>query len=214
MDRAFERVTLDTTGGAIVVPDDDADGLPLTFQVTSRGEVEALRVYLDIKHEARGHLRVLLESPSGTTAVLETEDQSTRRDIYAIYPDLRSYDDDTLGFTGEWAEGEWTVRVIDVTSGSTGEVRQAAFEVDIDAETLVPPNPPPVANAGEDLIVLAGALVQLDGTASSDPGGRAADLRLERGDRRRDPRRPRTPRSRRSPRRRSPRRRRWSSASR
>ena len=169
--RSMTRVDLPLDGSAYPIPDADPSGFAIPFDVTTSGEVAAVRVYLDVKHRARGQVRVELTGPNGATAVLETEDESTRRDIYGIYPDLRSYDDDTTGFTGTPGAGRWLLRVADLVAGETGEVLQATLEVDFDPSTLGPPNTPPIADAGDDRMVRAGATVQLNGADSSDPDG-------------------------------------------
>lgn len=173
-DRPFERsiIRVPGTPSTRLVPDGEG-ALEVPFEVSSRATVGSLRVFLDLQHEARGHLRIELVHPDGTTATLETEDTSTRRDIYAIYPDLRSYDEDVIAFFGKPAGGTWTLRIQDLTLGETGELRHAELEIDLDA----PVNAPPVAVISGPASAPAGTRVTLSGTSSTDPDGDA--LRFE-----------------------------------
>ena len=85
-----------------------------------------------------------------------------------VYPDTRQYDDDTDGFNGVAANGTWTVKVTDTSSGNTGTLDWLAIEIDYD--TVNPPiNLPPTANAGSNQTVSEGTTVNLTGAASTDP---------------------------------------------
>lgn len=164
LERNLARVVAGTPG----TPIPDGQGvLEVSFPVSSAATVDALRVFLDIKHEARGNVRVELVHPDGTAVTLETEDSSTRRDIYAIYPDLRSYDDDVVGLYGKAATGTWTLRIRDLEAGATGELRYAELELDLGG----PANQPPTAVIEGPEEGELDAVVVFSGKRSSDPDG-------------------------------------------
>jgi subtilisin-like proprotein convertase family protein len=148
------------------VPDGQG-ALEVPFSISERATVDALRVFLDLQHEARGQVRVTLAHPDGTEVVLETEDRSTRRDIYAIYPDLRSYDDDVTPLFGKPANGTWTLRVEDLEAGETGQLRHAELEIDLGG----PPNQVPVAAIEGPVEGAPGRARTLSGAGSADPDG-------------------------------------------
>lgn len=170
LSRALLRVTPAIPSGG-QIPDGDPTGLEIPIEVSDPREVVALRVHLEAQHEARGNLRIEIQHPDGTKAAIETEDQSTRYDIFAIYPDTRSYAEDVAPLYGKPAQGTWIVRVIDLNAGSTGQVVDVMLEIDFDGTTPPPPNTPPIANAGKDETVMAGQTVTLDGSRSFDPDG-------------------------------------------
>ncbi len=171
VDRAFERLTSDLPADGRVVPDNSPDGAMLVFESTDGREVIGLRLHLEISHEERGDLRIELTAPNGETALVEEDDGSTRRDIYAVFPDLRSYDQDVAHLYGQPAAGQWTVRVVDTQRGEEGRLLGAMLEIDVDGSTPPPPNTPPVANAGKDTTVNGGDTVTLNGSDSADPDG-------------------------------------------
>lgn len=156
---------VESEGPFMAIPDNSAAGVTLDFPVALSGVTGAVRVFLEINHQRRGDLAVYLKSPDGTERQIEAADTSTRRDLIGIFPDLRSYDDDTIDLLGKSPAGTWSLRVTDTVSGSTGEIRHAMLEIDNDPI----PNRAPVANAGPDQTVSAGALVTLNAAASHDP---------------------------------------------
>jgi subtilisin-like proprotein convertase family protein len=172
LDRTIERVAVTMPANGMQVPDGDMAGVSLTFDMTSAQPIRSLRAYVEMRSAQRGQIRIELTHPDGTTVAIETEDTSSRRDIYAVFPDLRSYADDTTLLYGRPGNGTWTLKVIDTTAGQTSEVLGAMLELEIDG-ALPPQNQSPVANAGKDASAVAGANVMLDGTMSSDPDGDA-----------------------------------------
>ena len=168
-DRPISTNTIRTGPSSAVAADipDGQGSLDIPFEVTANATVDALRVYLDIRHEARGDVRVTLVHPDGTQVTLETEDTSSRRDLYAIYPDLRSYDDDVAALYGKDASGAWTVRIEDVRSGNLGSLRHAELEIDLGG----PANQAPVAVIEGPTLAASLEVLTLSGAGSSDPDG-------------------------------------------
>ena len=148
---------------------DGSGSLDLAFDVNDARAISSLRVFLDVKHQMRGDLRVELIHPDGTTLELESDDASPRRDIYAIYPDLRSYDDDVTALYGKSAAGSWTVRVSDVQAGNLGELRYAELELDVEGIA----NGTPIAQIQGSTVGAVGGIVPLSGLGSADPENEA-----------------------------------------
>src|SRR5690606_16971720 len=106
-----------------------------------------------------------LKGPLGQEILLEANDTNTKDDLYAIYPDTRSFDDDVTVFANQVVTGVWTLTVADVANNSnSGEVRDAWLEFDMDLVNL-----PPNAVVTTPLPANAHQRITLGGTASNDP---------------------------------------------
>ncbi|MEQ9498268.1 MAG: S8 family serine peptidase [Deltaproteobacteria bacterium] len=169
--RTFEKVRPDLGPNGAAIPDNDTTGLVVDLDVQDARDVKSLRVRVEIRHPARGNLEINLVHPDGTRSNLEKADTSTRRDIFAIYPDTRSYDEDVTMFYGRSGQGTWKLEVIDGNAGQTGTLVDVSLELDLEGPPPPPPNVPPTADAGDDQTVNAGDPVALDGSGSNDADG-------------------------------------------
>lgn len=156
------------TGSPVAIPDNDANGLIRTLSVSNSGTLKGVRVYLDIRHQARGNLEIMLEHPDGTQVLLEGTDSATTDDLIAIMPDTRQHNSDVTALIGKTANGAWKVHIRDKAAGNTGTLEFLSLEVETSAPTA--PNTPPTANAGADFSVTEGNTATLQGSGS-DPDG-------------------------------------------
>lgn len=157
------------TGSPVNIPDNNPTGLVRTLTVSNTGTLTGVRLYIDIKHTARGNIEIVLEHPDSTTVQLEGTDTATTDDIIAIMPDTRQLNSDVTALIGKPANGNWKVHVRDLTSGNTGTLNFLAIEVDTNSPPA--PNNPPNADAGPDSTITEGNTAQLNGNGSTDPDG-------------------------------------------
>jgi subtilisin-like proprotein convertase family protein len=123
--------------GSQAIPDNDPEGITQTVTVTQEIRVEAVVVQLTLPHGDIGDLRIELVSPHGTVSYLIYNPN------YALYNALspnpvsqaeldlgtfiNSGDDAALmsvQMYGENSVGDWTLRVADTWSGTTGTLEE------------------------------------------------------------------------------------------
>lgn len=156
------------TSAPVSIPDNNATGLVRTLNVTNTGTIKAVRLFVDIRHTARGNLEIVLEHPDATLVTLETTDTATTDDLIAIFPDTRQLASDVTALLTKPANGAWKVHVRDKTAGDTGTLEFLTLELETTAPAA--PNTPPVANAGSDSSITEGNTAQLNGSATDADG--------------------------------------------
>jgi len=104
------------------IPDASAGGVSSTFTVGADITVESVEIVFSATHASRGHLQVVLTSPSGTRSVLATPRADTG-DNYA------GWTFSTVRDWGESAAGTWTLTVSDLTAGTAGSFGSWAINV-------------------------------------------------------------------------------------
>ena len=106
------------------IPDNNANGLTYSFDMTGNPEirVEHARLTVDIEHPYRGDLEITLTSPSGTVSQFTEErgDGNSNIDNYAFLS-VRNW--------GEMSSGNWTVRVADLANEDQGRVSSLKLDL-------------------------------------------------------------------------------------
>ncbi len=122
-----------------VIPELDTNGFVQTFTVTNDTlRLEHVRVEPNIQHPFRGQLAISITSPSGITSRLFEQHLSDANSS------ITNYDFMTVHNWGELANGNWTVRITDLTPGGAGVVNSVRvwFHGSFTNSGAIPTNPP------------------------------------------------------------------------
>ena len=95
------------------IPDFDPNGVQLMLDSPDRFVVEYVEVTVDITHERRGDLEIVLTSPGGTPSVLASPRPSD-------FGENLNWTFMTVRHWNEPAEGRWTLNVRDLQDGGVG----------------------------------------------------------------------------------------------
>ncbi len=117
----LEANSVDAPGLPQAVPDNDANGLVVTFdQDATIGRVEFATLTLDLPHNRASDLLITLTSPSGTTTTL-LDSQTGNAD----HPNTWTYT--AAGFRGEGGQGTWSLKIVDQVAGQTSTLSDATL---------------------------------------------------------------------------------------
>jgi subtilisin-like proprotein convertase family protein len=111
-------------GGGGAIPDGSAAGFAASLALAGGVDVERVQVTLDIRHTWIGDLRVMLVSPEGTESVLIDRPGRTPGSTtgYGSSADDIRFTVTSNAFWGEGSGGAWTLKVVDLMTGDTGQV--------------------------------------------------------------------------------------------
>ncbi len=149
------------TGLSVSIPDNNATGITRTFAFSGANlRVEHATVTLSVSHANRGELEVTLTSPSGTVSRLAELHNDTASD-YA------SWTFSTVHSWGENSAGNWTLKVADRKSGTTGTLTSATVTLTGTPGTPINPGPVVQITSPADAATFSpGATVNVAVTAS------------------------------------------------
>lgn len=102
------------------IPDDDPGGIERTLAAADAGTVGDLEVDVAVTHPYKGDLRVELESPSGTVALLHDRSGGAEDNLYRSYAAATTPALDAI--RGEAVAGDWTLRVADLAGRDLGKL--------------------------------------------------------------------------------------------
>ena len=155
----------------VAIPDNNATGITRTFNLSATNlRVEQATLTLSATHLSRGQLAVTLTSPSGTVSRL-AERRPDTGDNYS------NWTFSTVRCWGENSQGTWTVRVSDLTSGTTGTLTAATLTVH--GTSAGPVNQPPAVTAAPLALtgmVFTDETLALGTVNTNDPEGDAITL--------------------------------------
>lgn len=116
-----EIIDIELPAGGLAIPDNDAEGVTATFDVTDGGAISAMTLTVDITHTYRGDLSVRLVHPDGTVAQLQSNGSDGDDNLQRAYV--------VEDFLGKDAAGTYRLIVADHASIDTGTLNTATVEI-------------------------------------------------------------------------------------
>ena len=113
----------------LAIPDANRDGISSTLEVGDAGEIQRLRVDLNIEHTYRGDLVVQLSKEGESRVIITLFDGSNEENPWA--DDLVLTDEAIEGFDGIDAAGTWTLQVFDTLPRDTGDLISWGLHFDL-----------------------------------------------------------------------------------
>ena len=116
----------------VAIPDNSAPGITETTQVSESIKVEHVEVVVDIDHDFRGDLEIILTSPSGSQSILaEKHDDSGNDWNDWMFTSVQHWDEDSYG--------TWTLTIEDQGNGDSGtffdwELNVYGTEINLDRD--------------------------------------------------------------------------------
>ena len=112
------------------IPDNNATGITSDIDVDQGGALKNITVDVDISHSYRGDLRVVVESPSGTSASLKSvNSQDGDNNLKQTY---RLTDTPALqAFLNEDIRGRWRLHVSDNLSADEGKLNRWSIKLQV-----------------------------------------------------------------------------------
>ena len=131
---------------------------------------ESVTVFVSGKAEAGATVEVTASKTVSTTYSVSGTVAADAAGDYSVTLDVSQARDEN-GVTILWEDiaGDWRLTAKQTVSGKPTSVPSGAATLTISPDALV--DQPPLASAGPDQIVVAGATVMLDGLSSNDPEG-------------------------------------------
>ncbi|MEO0055777.1 MAG: hypothetical protein RLZZ50_1724 [Verrucomicrobiota bacterium] len=163
---AASSQTLARSSLAQSIPDNNATGTAVTFDLSNNANLRAehVTVTVNITHASRGHLAVTLTSPQGTVSRL-AEKHADTGDNYASWTFM------TVRNWGEYTQGVWTLRVSDLTSGTTGTLASATLTVHGTSAASLNRRPAVTAASLGSAELFAENSLPVSGLVAADPDG-------------------------------------------
>jgi M6 family metalloprotease-like protein len=111
----------------LAIPDSNSDGVTDVISIDDIGTLGSIVVKVDIQHTYIGDLQVDLISPAGSLVRLHNQEGDNQDSLVSTY-DIDSTPD--LGvLTDEQIEGEWLLKVRDLTPEDTGIIKKWSLKI-------------------------------------------------------------------------------------
>jgi subtilisin-like proprotein convertase family protein len=127
-----QQIMVDSGEIGVDIPDNPSTPAGWTLSVNGTGtfSVESVVVYLQLAHESRGDLEIVLTSPAGTMSVLHPPDRPENRHLKR----KERWQLMTVRNFGEYPIGEWTLTLTDRRSGNLGDCIDLDYQYSVTRE--------------------------------------------------------------------------------
>ena len=121
-DRALHKTIKATNRTSTAIPDNDPRGLLSALNISERGQLQDLKVFIQAEHEFLGDVSFTLLSPSGDSVLIQSRTLGRQTRLQRTYslvstPAIRRLLNTEI-------RGRWQLQVIDHVVGHTGRLKQ------------------------------------------------------------------------------------------
>ena len=121
-DRALHQTIKATNRRTTAIPDNDPRGLLSAIDVSERGQLQDLKVFIQAEHEFFGDVSFTLLSPAGDSVLIQSRTLGRQTRLQRTYslvstPAIRR-------LLGTEIRGRWQLQVVDHVAGHTGRLKQ------------------------------------------------------------------------------------------
>ncbi len=127
-DRHLLKPDTYTNGTSAPIPDNNAAGVVRNFDVKDHGDLDSLRVRVNITHPDISQLQLQLTNPAGVTIVLKAAGTGSGANLNGWYPTDFEPAQPLSDLYGSDVGGLWRLRLIDNQSGGTGTFTSYTLE--------------------------------------------------------------------------------------
>ena len=111
----------------LIIPDNVANGLERSLNVSENGQLQEIEIEVDITHTYIGDLRIALVAPNGTRVALHDRTGSSADNIIKTYTMTNTSILQTL--QGEEINGIWKLKVSDHSGADQGKLNHWALKI-------------------------------------------------------------------------------------
>lgn len=111
----------------VAIPDNNPAGVASSITIAESGNVERIKVSVDIKHTFIGDLQVSLTSPANRRAILHAQLGGSQDDLVATYDS--SSPGELASMIGQAMKGNWVLSVVDRAGQDVGTLQRWSIEL-------------------------------------------------------------------------------------
>lgn len=113
------------------IPDNRSSGIESSIEIDGSGLLNYISVMVDITHQARGNLRVILIAPDGKTVTLHRPSGSLANDLKRTYSSDDIAELESLIETDTNINGQWILKVSDNSRRNIGRLNSWTLKVKV-----------------------------------------------------------------------------------
>ncbi|MEZ4741047.1 MAG: trypsin-like peptidase domain-containing protein [Bdellovibrionota bacterium] len=124
-EQTAEIIVKEHSNLALAIPDADANGVDIYFDIEQEDTITHVSIYLNIAHTYIGDLKISFSHPDGTQIVLQNRTGGSKDDLEVEFGAKDVEVPALSNLQGKLAAGTWKIKVSDLAWADVGKLRDA-----------------------------------------------------------------------------------------